>query len=154
MVSFACLITSLSPSQQAMNNKGEQKRTFFISEGDHNTHRPEYLLFHNPHVRVSVCEDGGLHKVSFLAVPLTAKVDSRTVFLAALDVIHNSLSMIRRQFTLNQERKDATHIKLKLGHLWALDCVRIKWVSNLDLLGLFGKLGDKRIVDGGLHEDA
>lgn len=102
---------------------------FFLSlELGNRANRAEDLLLHNLHLRCNIREDSRLDEVTLCAVTLASSLDSRTLFLASINVAHNA-------------------IVLKLGDLWALEGVGEEGVANLVGQRASLELLDKLVID-------
>ena len=62
-----------------------------VFELDDDANRPEYLFLDDTHVWAGVREDGRFDPIALSPVALTAEVHRRAIFLARIDVIHDSL---------------------------------------------------------------
>lgn len=94
----------------------------------------ENLLLHNLHVRLDVAEDGRLDKVSLVTVALTTNLNSGTLLLAGLDVVHDA-------------------VILDLADLRTLERLGIEGVTNLVGRGALLECLEELVVDVLLDKD-
>lgn len=101
---------------------------------DHHTNGTKDLLADDLHVRLDVCEDGGLDKVALFTVSVSTKVNGRAFLFAGFDVAHDTLV-------------------LNVGHLRALVSLSAEWVADANGSSLGGEALKEFVVDAGLDKD-
>lgn len=123
---------------------------FFRLEFGDGADRAKDFFLHDLHVLADAREDGGLDEVTLLTVTLTADFDFGA-FLLALFNIPTYWSM----YALVIKRESLPHdaVILKLGDLWALECIPSEWIPNLVRRGPLLELLDEFVIDSLLHID-